>query len=75
MLERSNAYTTVYITFHYINLIILSTILLDCYIYITDVQNISPLIQLLEQRAKQQYEIKALAHSQVKVQPKTSESY
>jgi hypothetical protein len=30
-------------------------------IYITDVKNISPLIQLLEQIAKQQYEIKALA--------------
>jgi hypothetical protein len=28
-----------------------------------------------EQIAKQQYEIKALADSQVKVQPKTSESY
>jgi hypothetical protein len=30
-------------------------------IYITDVKNISPPIQLLEQIAKQQYEIKALA--------------
>jgi hypothetical protein len=29
-------------------------------IYITDVKNISPLIQLLEQIAKQHYEIKAL---------------
>jgi hypothetical protein len=42
---------------------------------LTDVKNISPLIQLLEQIAKQQYEIKALADNQVKVQPKTSESY
>jgi hypothetical protein len=42
-------------------------------IYITDFKNISPLIQLLEQIAKQQYEIKALADNQVKVQPKTSE--
>jgi hypothetical protein len=44
-------------------------------IYITDVTNISPLIQLLEQIVIQQYEVKALAHNQVKVQPKTSESY
>jgi hypothetical protein len=44
-------------------------------IYITDVKYTSPLIQLLEQIAKHQYEVKALAHSQVKVQPKTSESY
>jgi hypothetical protein len=36
-------------------------------IYITDVKNISPFIQLLEQIAKQKYE------SQVKVLPKTSE--
>jgi hypothetical protein len=35
-------------------------------VYITDVKNISPLIQLLEQIAKQQYEIKALADNQVK---------
>jgi hypothetical protein len=42
-------------------------------IYITDIQNISPLIQLLEQIAQQQYEIKA--GNQVKVQTKTSESY
>jgi hypothetical protein len=39
-------------------------------IYITDVTNISPLIQLLEQIAKQQHEIKALADNQVKVQLK-----
>jgi hypothetical protein len=44
-------------------------------IYITDVKNISPLIQLLEQIAKQHYEIKALTENQVKVQPKTSDSY
>jgi hypothetical protein len=44
-------------------------------IYITDVTNISPLIQLLEQIAKQQYGIKALADNQVKVQPTTFESY
>jgi hypothetical protein len=44
-------------------------------IYITDVRNISPPIQLLEQTAKQHYEIKALADNLVKVQPKTSESY
>jgi hypothetical protein len=44
-------------------------------IYITNVTNISPFIQLLEQIAIQQYEVKALAHNQVKVQPKISESY
>jgi phosphoenolpyruvate carboxylase len=44
-------------------------------IYITDVKNISPLIQQLEQIAKQQYEVKALADYQVKIQPKTSEPY
>jgi hypothetical protein len=44
-------------------------------IYITDVKNISPHIQLLEQIVKQQCEIKAFAGYQVKVQPKTSESY
>jgi hypothetical protein len=42
-------------------------------IYITGVQNILPLIQFLEQIAKEQYEIKALADNCVKVQPKTSE--
>jgi hypothetical protein len=30
-------------------------------IYITDIKNISPLLQLLEQIAKRQYEVKALA--------------
>jgi hypothetical protein len=38
--------------------------------YRTDVKNISPLIQLLEQIAKQQYEIKALADNQFRVQYK-----
>jgi hypothetical protein len=44
-------------------------------IYITDVTNISPLVQLLGQIAKQQYEIKALTDNQVKVQPKTYEPH
>jgi hypothetical protein len=44
-------------------------------IYISDVKNISPLIQLLEQIEKQQCEITALTENQVKVKPKTSESY
>jgi hypothetical protein len=44
-------------------------------IYTADVTNISPLLQLLEQIAIQQYEAKALAHNLVKFQPKTSESY
>jgi hypothetical protein len=35
----------------------------------------SPPIQLLEEIAIQQYEVKALSYNQVKVQPKTSESY
>jgi hypothetical protein len=43
--------------------------------YTTDVTNISALIQMLEQITIQQYEVKALAHNRVKVQPKTSESY
>jgi hypothetical protein len=41
--------------------------------YVTGVQNISPIIQLLEQIAKEQYDIKALTDNQVKFQPKTSE--
>jgi hypothetical protein len=41
-------------------------------ICITDNKNISPLIQLLGQIAIQQYEVKALAQNQVKVQPKIS---
>jgi hypothetical protein len=44
-------------------------------IYIIGIQNISPMIQLLEQTTKQQYEIKALADNQVKFQPKTFECY
>jgi hypothetical protein len=44
-------------------------------IYITDVKNISPLIQLSEQIAKQEYEIKALADNQVKFQPNTFDFY
>jgi hypothetical protein len=36
-------------------------------IYITDVENISPLIQLLEQIAKQQYEIKTLTDISLKL--------
>jgi hypothetical protein len=41
-------------------------------IYITDIKNISPLIQLIEQIAKQQNKIEALVDNQVKVQHKTS---
>jgi hypothetical protein len=44
-------------------------------IYISDFTTIPPLIQLLEQVVKLQYEIKILAGNQVKIQPKTSESY
>jgi hypothetical protein len=44
-------------------------------IYIAGVKNISQLIQLSEQIANHQYEIKALTDNQVKVQPKTSEFY
>jgi hypothetical protein len=44
-------------------------------IYVTGIKNIPPLIQLLDQIAIQQYEIKALADNQVQVQLKTSESY
>jgi hypothetical protein len=43
--------------------------------YTNDVKNISPLIQLVEQVAKQQYDIKALTHNLVEVQPTTSKSY
>jgi hypothetical protein len=42
-------------------------------IYVTGIQNISPMIQLFEQTAKEQYEIKALASNKVKVQSKNSE--
>jgi hypothetical protein len=44
-------------------------------IYIADVKNVSLLIQLLMQTATQQYEVKALAHNQVKVQPKTKDVF
>jgi hypothetical protein len=43
--------------------------------YITGMKNISPFIQLFEQIAKQQHEIRALSDNQVKVQPKISECY
>jgi hypothetical protein len=43
-------------------------------IYIQDVTSIPPLFQLLEQVAAQQYETKALADNQVKVQPATTDS-
>jgi hypothetical protein len=43
-------------------------------IYITNYTNIPPLIQLLDQLVPQHYKIKALAHNQVKVQPKNSDS-
>jgi hypothetical protein len=44
-------------------------------IYIQDVTSILPLLQLLEQVAAHQYETKALADNQVKVQPATTDSY
>jgi hypothetical protein len=44
-------------------------------IFITGVKSISPLIQLLVEIAKQQYEIKALAGNQVKFEPKNSACY
>jgi hypothetical protein len=44
-------------------------------IYVTELQNISPLTQLLEQTAREQYEVTALADNQINVQPKTSERY
>jgi hypothetical protein len=44
-------------------------------IYVTGVQNISPMIELLEQIAKEQYEIAALTDNHIKVQHKTSECY
>jgi hypothetical protein len=40
-------------------------------IYVSDVTTIPSHIQLLEQIAKLQYEIKALAGNRVKIQPKT----
>jgi hypothetical protein len=44
-------------------------------IYIQDVITIPPILQLLEQVAPRDYETKALAHNQVKDEPKTSGSY
>jgi hypothetical protein len=44
-------------------------------IYIISVTNIPPLFQLLDQIVPQLYEIKALAQNQIKVQPKTPDSY
>jgi hypothetical protein len=44
-------------------------------IYISNVTKISLLIQLLEQIAPSQYDLKALANHQIKVQPKTSDAY
>jgi hypothetical protein len=44
-------------------------------IYVTDVTTVTPIIQLLEQIAYLQNEIKALAGNRVKIQPKTSETY
>jgi hypothetical protein len=44
-------------------------------IYIQVVTSIPPLLQLLEQVPAQQYETKALADNQVKVQPATTDSY
>jgi hypothetical protein len=44
-------------------------------IYISDVTTISPLIQLLEQIAKHQYELKVLPNNQIKIQPQTLDSY
>jgi hypothetical protein len=44
-------------------------------IFVSDVITIPPLLQLLDQIAFQIYEIKALAHNQVKIQPKTPDTY
>jgi hypothetical protein len=44
-------------------------------VYIQDVTSIPPLLQLLEQVAAHQYETRALADSQVKVQPASTDSY
>jgi hypothetical protein len=43
--------------------------------YTNVVTNISPLIELLEQIAKQQYEIKSLVDNLFIFQPKSSDSY
>jgi hypothetical protein len=44
-------------------------------IFMSDVTTIPPLLQLLDQITHQQYEIKALAHNQVRIQPKTPDNY
>jgi hypothetical protein len=44
-------------------------------IFVSDVSTILPLLQLLDQIVKQQYEIKALPDNQVRIQPKTPDSY
>jgi hypothetical protein len=44
-------------------------------IFVSDVIVIPPLLQLLDQIAPQQYEIKALARNQVRIQPKVSDAY
>lgn len=44
-------------------------------IFITGVANIKPLVSLLDEIAQDQYVLKALGSEQVKVQPKTGESY
>jgi hypothetical protein len=44
-------------------------------IFVYGVKNISPLVQLLEQVAHSQYEIKALSNDQVRIKPTTAEHY
>jgi hypothetical protein len=44
-------------------------------IFVCNVTTISPLIQLLEQIAKLQYEIKALSGNQIRIQPKSPDAY
>jgi hypothetical protein len=44
-------------------------------IFVSNVTTISPLIQLIEHIAKQQYDIKALSGNQIRVQPKTPDAY
>lgn len=44
-------------------------------IFVAGVANISPLTTLLENIAKNEYEIKIINNTQVKIQPKSSEKY
>jgi len=44
-------------------------------IFVAGVTNITPLISLLENIAKHEYEIKIINDSQVKIQPETPEKY